>query len=295
MNSFRYYISQAFKSFARNGLTSMVSVFIVMCCLLIFGVFSVITLNVNHITRQIEDKCEIQVFMDENTSDKQLSKAKEQILKIENVKTAEIFSKEDTIEYMKEIFAEDAAALEGYEGDNNPFRDSFKITLNDLSQADATAEELSKIENVAKISNKRDTLNTILSTTNGVRNASLVIMVMLCLISVFIIANTIKIAVFSRRKEIGVMKFVGATNWFIRWPFIFEGIITGITGALISFGLISWGYIVLYSKALTLNMDIFSLVPYSAIWSVLLICFLSIGILIGAIGSGFSIRKHLDV
>lgn len=295
MNSFRYYISQAFKSFFRNGLTSMTSVFIVMCCLLIFGLFSVITLNINHITQTVEQKCEIQIFMHEDTTDKQLNAAKEDILKISNVRSAEIFSKEDTLDYMKEIFAEDASALEGYEGENNPYRDSFIITLNDLSLSEDTAKQLAEIDNVAEIKNNRDVLETILSASNTIRSASLIIMLMLCLISIFIIANTIKIAVFSRRKEIGVMKFVGATNWFIRWPFIFEGIITGVVGALISFGLISWGYIFVYSKTLNMDLDVFSLLPYSNIWSVLLICFISIGTLIGAIGSGFSIRKHLNV
>ncbi len=295
MNNFRYYISQAFKSFFRNGLTSMTSVFIVMCCLIIFGLFSVITLNINHITRQIEQNCEIQVFMEEGTTNKQLSIAKEQITEIENVKDASLFTKEDTLEYMKTIFDEKSAALEGYEGDNNPFRDSYKITLNDLYLADETVKELSELENVSEVSNNREVLNSILKTSGTIRTGSLVIMIMLCLISVFIIANTIKIAVFSRRKEIGVMKFVGATNWFIRWPFIFEGIITGVVGALISFGLISWAYVVVYSKTLTLNMDVFSLMPYASLWSILLICFISIGTLIGAVGSGLSIRKHLDV
>lgn len=295
MNSFRYYISQAFKSFFRNGLTSMTSVFIVMCCLFIFGLFSVLTLNINHITGQIEQSCEIQVFMDKSTSSERLDEAQKEILKLSNVRSADLFSKEDTLEYMREIFADNAAALDGYEGENNPYRDSFKITLNDLTLSEQTVAKLYEIEGVADVSNNQEVLTKILSTSNAVRNASLAIMLILCLISIFIIANTIKIAVFSRRKEIGVMKFVGATNWFIRWPFIFEGIITGILGALLAFALISWGYIILYAKTATVNLDVFSLLPYSALWSVLLICFVSIGTLIGAVGSGFSIRKHLKV
>ena len=254
----------------------------------------VITLNVNHITAQVEQKCEIQVFMEEETTDEELEKAHEEILKNSNVRTAELFTKEDTLNYMKEIFAEKASALEGYEEDN-PYRDSYKITLNDLSLSAKTAEELKNVSRVASVSNKREVLDNILKVSLGIRNGSLIIMLLLCFISIFIIANTIKIAVFTRRKEIGVMKFVGATNWFIRWPFIFEGIITGVTGAAVAFGIISWGYIVLYNKTLVVDMDVFALVPYSGIWMVLLICFISIGTLIGAVGSGFSIRKHLDV
>ncbi len=295
MNSFRYYITQAFKGFFRNGLTSMTSVFIIMCCLLIFGLFSALTLNINHITSQIEQRCEIQVFMDKSTTPEQLADAQKQILQLSNIRSATIFSKEDTLNYMREIFADNAAALDGYEGENNPYRDSFKITLKDLSMSEETIKQLGEIDNVAEVSNNREVLTTILNTSNTLKNASLAVMLLLCFISIFIIANTIKIAVFSRRKEIAVMKFVGATNWFIRWPFIFEGIITGIIGALLSFALISWGYIVLYSKASTVSLDVFSLLPYSAIWFVLLICFISIGTLIGAVGSGFSIRKHLKV
>lgn len=254
----------------------------------------IITLNVNHITAQVEQKCEIQVFMEDGTTDEELEKAHEEILKNSNVRTAELFTKEDTLDYMKEIFAENASALEGYEEDN-PYRDSYKITLNDLSLSAKTAEELKNVSHVASVSNKREVLDNILKVSLGIRNGSLIIMLLLCFISIFIIANTIKIAVFTRRKEIGVMKFVGATNWFIRWPFIFEGIITGVTGALVAFGIISWGYIVLYNRTLMVDMDVFALVPYSGIWMALLICFISIGTLIGAVGSGFSIRKHLDV
>ncbi len=294
MNSFHYYVSQAFKSFWRNGLTSMTSVFIVSCCLVIFGLFMVITLNVNHITAEVEQKCEIQVFLDEETTDKELETVKNEILKIENVRTAELFTKEDTLEYMKEIFAENASALDGYE-DDNPYRDSYKVTLKNLAFSAQTAEQLKVIDHVADVSNKREVLETILKTSFGIRNGSLVVMLLLCLISIFIIANTIKIAVFSRRKEIGVMKFVGATDWFIRWPFIFEGIITGVCGAFVSFGLVSWGYVVVYGKMSGLNLDVFSFVSYKDIWAVLLICVISIGTLIGAVGSGLSIRKHLDV
>lgn len=294
MNSFHYYISQSFKSFIRNGLTSMTSVFIVACCLVIFGLFMVITLNINHITTEVEEKCEIQVFVEDDATDSELEDVGEAILKNDNVRTAEVFTKEDTLNYMKEIFAENASALDGYDEDN-PYRDSYKVTLKNLAFSAQTAEELKKIENVADVSNKREVLDTILKTSDGIKKGSLVVMILLCLISIFIIANTIKIAVFSRRKEIGVMKFVGATDWFIRWPFIFEGIITGICGALVAFGVVSWGYSFFYNKMSSVNFDVFSLVSYNDMWAVLLICVISIGTLIGAIGSAFSIRKHLDV
>lgn len=295
IGNFRYYFSQAARSVVRNGLMSVTSIFTVLCCLLILGVFMLLSINVNYIADQVQNQCEIQAFIEEGTSTQRIAEIGKQLKQIENVREAVVFTREDALDYMRGIFGENADALDGLE-DDNPFRDSYKITLHDLTQADATALAMKNIGGVAEVKNNQTLMDNILSVTNTVKHVSLWIMLLLCIVSIFIIANTIKLAVFARRKEINVMKFVGATDWFIRWPFVIEGIIIGIVGGLIAFGLISWGYIAaLGSVGATFEMDMFRFVPYQTIWYWLLGAFVALGAVIGAIGSGFSIRKHLHV
>ncbi len=293
-SDFRYFISQACRSFVRNGLMSITSIFTVLCCMLILGLFLVISINVNHIANQVQDQCQIQAFMDEKTSDSQLSIIKTQLESLENVSSAELFTKEDSLEYMREMFAENADALDGLENDN-PFRDSYKISLKDLSLAAQTIEQIKTVKGVADVENKQPMMDNVLNVTNTIKHLSFWIMLILGLVSIFIIANTIKLALYARRKEINVMKFVGATNWFIRWPFIFEGVIIGVIGAIIAFALTSWGYTISLGYLSGFNLDMFTLKDYNDIWWILLSCFIGIGAFIGAAGSGMSIRKHLDV
>ena len=293
-NDFRYFISQACRSFVRNGLMSITSIFTVLCCMLILGLFLIISINVNYIANQIQDQCQIQAFIDEKTSDSQLSLIKTQLEALDNVSSAELFTKEDSLEYMREMFAENADALDGLE-DDNPFRDSYKISLKDLSLATQTIEQIKTVTGVADVENKQAMMDNVLNVTNTIKHLSFWIMLILGLVSIFIISNTIKLALYARRKEINVMKFVGATNWFIRWPFVFEGIIIGIIGAVIAFALISWGYVIALGWVSGFNLDMFSFKTYGDIWWILLSCFIGIGAFIGAAGSGISIRKHLDV
>ena len=293
-NNFKYYVSQAVRSVFRNGLMSVTSIFTVVCCMIILGLFMIISINVNHIAQQLEQQCEIQAFINEAYDDAQVSALQKQVKGIENIATAEIFSKEDTLEYMREISDNNAALLDGYEGEDNPFRDSLKITLKDLSLLKPTVEKLSAVEGIVEVSDKQTVMENILKVSNGIRNVSFWGMLLLCIVSIFIIANTIKLAVYARRKEIGVMKFVGATDWFIRWPFIIEGIIIGVVGALVAFGLISWGYIALFGKA-NIGIDIFTFKAYNEVAVQMIGMFVSIGAVIGALGSAISIRKHLDV
>lgn len=290
----RYFISQAIRSFIRNGLMSVTSIFTVLCCMLILGLFLVISINVNHIANQVEDQCQIQAFVDETVSEKKLNQIKIELEALENVEKAELFTKEDSLEYMREMFAENADVLDGLE-DDNPFRDSYKVFLKDLSLATGTMEQIKTVTGIADVRNEQAMMDNVLNVTRTVKNLSFWIMMILGLVSIFIISNTIKLAVYARRKEINVMKFVGATNWFIRWPFVFEGIIIGVIGALVAFALISWGYVVALGWISGFNLDMFTLKTYNDIWWMLLVCFVGIGAFIGAAGSGLSIRKHLDV
>lgn len=294
LSNLKYNLSAAFRSVIRNGLMSVTSIFTVLSCLFILGVFLIISINVTYIAQQVQNQCEIQAFINENAPSKKVADIGSEIKKLHNVREVVLFTKKDALNYMKEVFDENASALDGYEQDN-PFRDSYKITLNDITKAPDIIRAVNAIDGVESVENKQDLMDKIYKVTSALKMASLWIMILLGVVSVFIIANTIKLTVFARRKEINIMKFVGATDWFIRWPFIIEGIIIGIIGGLIAFIIISWGYIALCSVIETNNLDVFKLRAYEEICIQMLILFFGLGGIIGSAGSGISIRKHLRV
>lgn len=294
LNNFRYYLSQAGRSFIRNGLMTVTSVFTVFCCMIIIGVIMVLTLNINYIIKQVEEQCTMQAYIDEKFNSDDALIIRDKIAQIPNVKEAYVFSKEDTFEYMKEVLGDQASLLDGLEDDDNPFRDSVKITLNQLEGSLQTVDDVAAIDGVAEVANNQPVMESIVNVTSSIKNVCLWIMIILALVSIFIIANTIKLAVFARKREINVMKFVGATDWFIRWPFIFEGILIGVVGAIIAFGILSWVYAATVSK-ITANALPFGLLGYKDIAGITVLVFVLVGAVIGAIGSIMAVRKHLDV
>jgi len=292
-NNFRYYLSQAVTSLFRNMLMSFTSIFTVVSCMLILSIFLLLTVNLNYAADQLQQQCELQAYLPEYTTQEQCIAIGERIKLIPNVKEVVLYDKAEQLAMVREIFAEDAYILDEYENDN-PFRDSFKITLTDLRQIDATSAAIAAVQGIEEVANRREAVDGIINVTDGVKTGSLWGILLLGLVSVFIIANTIKITVFSRRKEINVMKFVGATDWFIRWPFVIEGILIGILGAMAAFALVSWGYDTLVSTSGEV-LDIFPLKTYEEIWPMLCSTCLAMGGVIGAIGSGLAVRKHLQV
>ena len=206
-------------------------------------------------------------------------------------------SKEDALNQTKEKLKNKQALLAGWDEDN-PFRASYMVTLTDLKLSSQVQEEILKIDTVAEISSRDETINGLVTIANGVRIVSAVILTLLVLISVFIIANTIKLTVHARRKEISIMKYVGATDSFIRWPFIIEGIIIGIVAALISIVVLGIAYN-LISNAMAgstlLSKMGMSLLSFTDMTTLLVIVYLTLGIGIGALGSSLSMRKYLQV
>lgn len=295
-NKLRYSFTQARKNISRNGLMSLASFFTIASCLLILGLFTLLTLNVNFIADQIKDQCEIQFYVDKDSPAKRVEEIGREILAIENVKQADAFTKEDTLEYAKsEMFEGKEELAVGLDGDDNPFSDSYKITLNDLSLTADTVSRLEKIKDVDKVVNKQEVVDAVYSITNNIKKISILVMVLLLLIAIVIISNTIKITVFNRRKEINIMKYIGATDTFIRVPFIIEGILIGFIGAAVAFGLVSWGYIALYNMFENIDFEMFSLLNYPSVAMVVVVIFVFAGCFIGMIGSMISIRKYLKV
>jgi len=292
-NRTRYFIGEGIKNVKRNRLMSVASVTTTFATLFILGVFLVLTMNVNSWATQIARDCQVQVFINEASTPEQYDEIGAQIQQIEGVLSVEKYTKEQIFAEMKEKLqeADGESILTGLENDN-PYRDSFKVSLTDLTYTESVSERVKAIYGVERVTDFQETAGIIYSISNSIRNFSLWIIAILCIVSAFIISNSIRVSVFSRRKEIHIMKYIGATNWFVRWPFLIEGVVVGLIGAVIAF-LVVW--LVYWRITEAVSVSFLTLVAFSEMLWVLLGAFLVVGIFIGFVGSLMSIRKHLKV
>lgn len=296
-NIFSYLIGEGFGNVFKNKKSTMASLMIMCATMIIFGIFFIIGENINYFIAEIESAQGIQVYINNDATDEEVKEIGEKIRALDGINTAEYVSKEDALNQMKEKFKEKEYLLEGYE-QNNIFPASYVVTLTDLNLSGQVQNEISKIDKIKKITSRDETVSTLINLANGVRIVTGAILVLLVVISIFIISNTIKLTVHARRKEISIMKYVGATNGFIRWPFIVEGVLIGIIAGLISLGLVGGVYSVLAEKMVNTDfMQVIgmSLLKFSDMFTLIVIVYLILGIGIGALGSIISMRKYLKV
>ncbi len=297
-NILGYLIGEGFSNVFKNKKSTGASLMIMCATMIIFGVFLILGENINHFVREVEDAQGIQVFATEEATDEQVQQLGEEIKKINGVNTIEYKSKEAALDQMKEKFSDNEELLDGYEGENNIFTASYVVTLTDLNLSGQVQDEISKLENVKKITSSDETVSTLINLANGIKIVTGVILVLLIVISIFIIANTIKLTVHARRKEISIMKYVGATNGFIRWPFIVEGMIIGIISSAISIVLVAIAYNFIAEQMVNsqfMKMVGVTLVGFSDMFSSIIFVYMLLGIGIGALGSIISMRKYLKV
>ena len=295
-NVIGYFISEGFRNVFKNK-KSTFSCLIIMCItMLMFGAFYAIGKNITHMVEGIEDAQAIRVFLLNETTEQDAIAMKEQILAINGVAGAEFRTKEDAFNEMKKELEEYTAAMEGMEPDF--FSDSYVVTLTDLELNDSVQQEISKLPNFKRIASSNQTINTLSTIGKWIRIITGIILVVLILISVFIIANTIKLTVHARRKEISIMKYVGATNGFIRTPFMIEGILIGIVACALSLGIVgglyNWCAIRIAQDA-TMQTIGFNMLQFKYLFSNILIVYIVLGVGIGILGSSISMRKYLDV
>ncbi len=293
-----YFIGEGFANVFKNKKSTGASLMIMCATMIIFGVFLILGENINHFVSEVEQAQGIQVFATEEATDEQVTELGEKIKAINGVNKIEYVSKEDALNQMKEKFADNQDLLEGYEGENNIFTASYVVTLTDLNLSTQVQDEISKLDYVKKITSSDETVSTLISLANGIKIVTGVILVLLIVISIFIIANTIKLTVHARRKEISIMKYVGATNGFIRWPFIVEGMIIGIISSLISIILVGLAYNFIADQMVNsqfMKMMGVSLVSFADMFSSIIFVYMLLGIGIGALGSIISMRKYLKV
>lgn len=290
----KYFIVQGVKGLLSNSLMTLASIGIVIASLVIFGIFVIFGLNVNSIGEQIKQQCEINVYMPNQMTRDDVRAIGSELGKIEYVKEAQLYTKEERLQNYKEGIHQDQAEVISTLEEDNPLRDAYVLVLTDVSKANEVAAAAAKVEGVEEVTNRQDLIKKILSITNTVKHVSIWLLLVLAAISVFIISNTIKLGMFSRRKEINIMKFVGATNWFIRWPFIIEGMILGAVGAAVAAVIVVFGYGSVLGTMQEFMGNI-RLLETSDIVNIVVWGFLVMGIGIGMTGSAMSIRKHLHV
>ena len=291
-----YLLGEGFRNVFHNKKSSGASLAIMCATMLIFGIFFMIIENINSAVKTIELQQGMQVFIQKDASDEQISQIGEQIKAINGVNTIKFISKEDALNYNREKLGNPALFV-GYD-EENPFKASYLVTLTDLKLSSEVQENIYKLDNIASITSQDNTINNLVKIANGIKIVTGVILLLLIFISVFIIANTIKLTVHARRKEISIMKYVGATDSFIRWPFIIEGIIIGIIAAIISLAILGLAYNLIISKlgnSAVLAKIGMSLLSFANISTLLVIVYLVLGIGIGALGSTISMRKYLKV
>lgn len=296
-NIFTYLIGEGFKNVFKNKKSTAASLMIMCATMIIFGVFFIIGENINHFVKEVESAQGIQVFINTDATDEQIKEVGEKISSLDGVNTVTFVSKETGLEQMKEKFKDKEYLLDTYK-DNNILPDSYVVTLTDLNLSSQVQEQINQMEHIKRITSRDETVSTLINLANGVRIITGVILILLVVISVFIISNTIKLTVHARRKEISIMKYVGATNNFIRWPFIVEGIIIGILSGAISLTIVGGGYNFIADQIVNsqfMKITNMSLVGFADMFNLIIIIYLLLGIGIGVIGSTISMRKYLKV
>lgn len=293
---FGYLLGEGFRNVFHNKKSSGASLAIMCATMLIFGLFFMIIENLNNAVETLETQQGIQVFIQKTATDAQMEQIGEQIQAIDGVNKVTFVSKEDALNQTKEKLKDKQALIAGWD-ESNPFKASYLVTLTDLKLSSQVQDEIKKIDNIDSIQSRDETINGLVAIANGVRIVSAVILTLLVLISTFIIGNTIKLTVHARRKEISIMKYVGATDSFIRWPFVIEGIIIGIVAALLSILVLGIAYSLITNAAansIISTMGI-KLLSFTDMTTLLVIVYMVLGIGIGALGSSISMRKYLQV
>lgn len=299
LNSFFYLVNQGFKNLWNNRLMSLASIGVLVSCMLLIGAATLISVNVSSIVDAVEDQSEAIVYLEDGLDDAAVEEVRDGLIATGKVATIEFISKEDALHAMMESMGDDGMLFEAYAKENN-LPDSFRITFDDVSDLENTVMHIEALLGVDSVSALTEVAEVITGVKNMAYVGGTIIIGLLIVVSLMIIGNTIKITVFSRRREVNIMKYVGATNGFIRLPFIVEGISLGVISGAISYGIIYFAYDYLVkwvsSQSATWFSQIISdLVPFSVLSDYLLLGFIGGGAFIGLFGCVAFIGKHLKV
>lgn len=288
-----YFIGQAFKSLWRNGVMSFASVAVLMSCLVVMGGFALLFANIDTNLEEINMMNQIVVFCYPDATEEEITSIEAQIKALDNVESVERVTKAEALQKMKDKSSEYEALYDDITDDNNPLSDSFNITYSTEEGVSTLHYELTTgIEGVRKVNARMDLANQIAKFKSGIQFVFIWFLIILFVVSIFIIINTIKLAVYARRHEISVMRYVGATGWFITLPFIFEGIIIGLFSSIIAFFVekCAYGYV---ERSVMGDLDMIKMIPFSDLDVKVLLGFALVGVITGIVGSCISISKYL--
>ena len=292
-HNFTYFFSEGVGNMFSHGFMSFAAIGITVACLVVMGTFSLVAYNAEVQLETLESEYEILAFVDETCDDARTQQVGRALSQIANVKDVEFITKEQATENFEKKYENDYMLQDL---DAEIFRDRYAVFVSDLNALNQTAEAIRGVEGVAKVRVDEDIAGGFITLRNVAGIVCIALIAILLVVSVFIISNTIKLTTFDRRDEIAIMKMVGATDGFIRWPFVYEGFFLGLISAVVAF-LLQWLLYASVAKSLTMSdtMQLLKIVPFETIWQPVMVIFGAAGILIGIGGSLTAIRKFLRV
>jgi len=295
MNKMGYLLKEGFKSVFKHGFMSFASITILLACLIIMGSFALLSVNIQKIITDLESQNETLAFVDESLSEDEARAIEPYILALSNVSKVEFVSREQAMEEFRETHDTDNSDIfDDIEADT--FRHRYIVYLNDIVYISQTQEELKTINGIADVSVELEIARGLVTVRNVVSAISVVLIVILFVVSVFVMSNTVKLTTFTRREEIAIMRMVGATNSFIRTPFVIEGLILGITGSAMAFFAL-WGlYKVMCDKIMaSIAGGLVDVIPFEQLMLPVGAAFLGMGVFVGLFGGSIAIRNYLKV
>ena len=290
--TFGYFFQSAGSSLIRNSWMTLASIGTVAVALLVLGVFMLLAVNIGAMAAQVEEQVELTAYL-ADLSPEEMNRLANELKAIPGVAAVTFVSREEAWQRLLEWYGDDRDFLAGWEEDN-PLREAFEVRANSAFRIAEIAGAVTGVRGVEEVVYGREIVEQLLSITRGVRFVGIGLIAGLALAATFIIANTIRITVFARRREISIMRYVGATAWFVRWPFVIEGLALGIVGAILASSVLAWGY---YFAVRSMS-TVIPFWPFVAPWPLLqrlALALIGLGALIGVIGSALSVRRYLDV
>ena len=293
MRTSEYMVRETLISLKRHNWMSIASISTVAVSLFVLGIFMILVLNMNRMASFLESQVQISVYLKDDLSKEDIRGIGDDIRGLQGIDTVAFISRSDAEKRLRERLGEQAYLLDAL-GEENPLPDSYEVTVRDPSMVETTAQAIAEFKGVEQTKYGQDVVEHLFDITRLIRIFGLVLMLLLAGATLFIISNTIRLTVFARRKEVAIMKYVGATDWFIRWPFMLEGVVMGFAGGVIAAIALKLVYAAAAAKIYD-TLAFFPLIPEQPFMTIIGILIVISGMAIGALGSSISLKRFLKV
>lgn len=293
MRTSEYMVRETLISLKRHNWMSIASISTVAVSLFVLGIFMILVLNMNRMASFLESQVQISVYLKDDLSKEDIRGIGDDIRGLQGIDTVAFISRSDAEKRLRERLGEQAYLLDAL-GEENPLPDSYEVTVRDPSMVETTAQAIAEFKGVEQTKYGQDVVEHLFDITRLIRIFGLVLMLLLAGATLFIISNTIRLTVFARRKEVAIMKYVGATDWFIRWPFMLEGVVMGFAGGVIAAIALKLVYAAAAAKIYD-TLAFFPLIPEQPFMTIIGMLIVISGMAIGALGSSISLKRFLKV